>query len=624
MRLVLRTSFVLTAIGAASYGTDAGAVERFVDVPDAFESQGCQNSGCWSNHLRLADLDGDGDLDVIVPNYAGFFIQGTAQPLLIYFNDGDANFTDVSSTTVGNYIGRIRQVAIGDIDGDGDLDIYAPDGWNGIGGRPDALFINQGDGTFIDEAEIRLPNGQAFAGGVRFGDLDNDGDLDIFIADGYGQGPGYGGVARLLINDGTGVFTDASEGLPTAHVGFDPDDVDFIDFDGDFDLDVLINMHSGKSSLWRNEGDGTFTDVTDQWVNQPSNGYHYNPAVCDVDGDGDLDVWTDNMGPSYTEQLAINDGSGTFSDETVARVTGNINGADDNGVACADVDGDGDFDAVIFHLVGPQGATRVERVLYNDGSGNFQGAGPEWDEFTVTNDNTLWGEGGDLNGDGRLDWVTAQGEPSGPQRVYLGTEAVPVDANPPVIRAAEVLADVYDGDEPIARFAVSDEVVTDSGPWLDRAFVRISVDGAAHEEIEARFMGGDLYWARLPAQAAGVSVSYEYCAIDRQDNEGCSEIADYEVAEGMNPGEDDTGGEDETAGEDETGTASDASAGTMTGPDTGADAGATDGAEETGGTADQDGDGGGGCGCTTSPAPSRGLALLSLLALGFARRRRSR
>ncbi len=93
-------------------------------------------------------------------------------------------------------------------------------------------------------------------------------------------------------------------------------------------------------------------------------GLKYGPVACDVDGDGDLDLWVDNSGPNYTEQLLINDGTGHFADETAMRVTGNP-GGDDNGVACIDLDGDGDMDAAIAALGGN------ERVLINDGTGKF-------------------------------------------------------------------------------------------------------------------------------------------------------------------------------------------------------------------------------------------------------------
>src|SRR5262249_37946335 len=186
---------------------------------------------------------------------------------------------------------------------------------------------------------------------------------DLVIADGFAQSAPV--VAHLYLNDGTGKMTDATGQLPTTKAGTNPIDFDFFDADGDFDLDLLINMHSGKNSLWLNDGKGNFTDVTSSF-RKPEAGsqFHYGPVACDVDGDGDLDLWIDNTGPNYTEQLLINDGKGNFTDETAARVTGNPS-ADDNGLACIDIDGDGDFDIAIMSL------SNNERVLLNDGTGHF-------------------------------------------------------------------------------------------------------------------------------------------------------------------------------------------------------------------------------------------------------------
>src|SRR5690606_28419242 len=318
------------------------------------------DQSCCTNHLRVTDIDGDGDLDILLANYADFFNADDApQPLMVYQNDGNGSFTNVSAEAVGDYHGNVRMIAVGDVDGDGSPDIYGPQG----NGEAHVLFINDGSGVFTEEADVRLPSDFPNSAAARMADVDGDGDLDIFAADGYGiAGPPFG---RLYINDGTGMFEEAVGAIPDSISGMDIDDVEFADVDRDFDLDLIVNAHAGGTgALWLNDGTGMFTAGGTLAPPGPGSNYHYNVTPCDVDGDGDLDLWFDNTGGNYTEQIQINDGSGNFTDETGARVTGNF-GADDNGVACADVDDDGDFDAVVLSLQTP------ERLLVNDGAGSF-------------------------------------------------------------------------------------------------------------------------------------------------------------------------------------------------------------------------------------------------------------
>src|SRR4029079_68415 len=123
------------------------------------------------------------------------------------------HFTDASADAVGGFRSRLRQVAIGDVDGDGDLDLYAPGSW----GETDALFINAGRGTFTDEAAQRLPAGLASrAGATRFGDVDGDSDLDLVVTDWGEAPPASTGTAKLYLNDGAGRFTAASDRLAPA------------------------------------------------------------------------------------------------------------------------------------------------------------------------------------------------------------------------------------------------------------------------------------------------------------------------------------------------------------------------------------------------------------------------
>jgi MYXO-CTERM domain-containing protein len=614
-------SSIAAACLVALYASSAHAGTPLVDLDiDALDPQACEGGGCWTNHLRVTDLDGDGDLDILLANYNDFFSGADdPEPLVVYANDGSGNFTNVSASAVGNYLGNLRMVAVGDVDGDGSVDIYGPDGAGGA----HVLFINDGNGNFTDEAGARLPGGDFPAGGAaRMGDVDNDGDLDIFAADAYaGAGPPFG---RLYLNDGLGVFTEAVGAIPGAISGSDIDDVELLDVDGDFDLDIMANAHNGGiGALWLNDGSGSF--AAGGSLAPPGNpGNHYNAAPCDVDGDGDLDLWIDNIGGGYTEQLQINDGNGNFTDETGARVTGNP-GADDNGVMCADVDNDGDLDGVVVALGNP------ERLLQNDGTGNFTYVAGA---FPTPADCSLWGEFGDLNGDDRLDLVMGQGECSSSDEVYFGNASMPVDTMAPVIRGVEELSGVQADDAPPLRFAVSDRTVTDEGPRLNRAWVVVDPDGAA-TEIDATFMGGDLFRVVLPAAGDVVSVTIRACAEDEAGNSGCSSDVVYDI------GEDTTG--TGTTGPDDTGTGGSSGVTGPTGgdPDTGpgvstgvdgsgsasasASASVSASASDTGDDSGTDGgasDGGdGGCGCTTTPrGPS--AAWMLLLALGVVGRRR--
>ena len=588
---------------------------------DALDPQACGGQGCWTNHMRVTDLDGDGSLDILLANYNDFFGGGDdPEPLVIYTNDGDGGFTNVSASALGNYAGNHHQVAVGDVDGDGARDIFGPDGSGGAY----VLFINDGTGNFVDEADARLPGAPYPQGGAaRMGDVDADGDLDIFSSDGYGaDGPPWG---HLYVNDGTGVFTEQDGAIPDSINGGDIDDLEFFDADGDHDLDLVVNAHSGGTgALWLNDGAGMFSASTT--IDPPGIGsqFHYNVAPCDVDGDRDLDLWIDNTGGNYTEQLLINDGVGNFADETAARVTGGVNGSDDNGVVCTDVDDDGDFDAVVIALGSP------ERFYENDGSGNFSLVGGV---FPGPTDCSLWGEFGDLNGDGRIDLVTGQGECSSSDEVYFANDGVPVDSRDPVIRSVEAPPAAVSADtEVVVRYAVSDRTVTDEGPRLARAYAVLDPSGAA-TEIDATAMGGDLFRVTIPAQPTG-TVVYTLCAEDPSGNVGCSTEQMYDVSEGgTTTGGSDSGGADTTASTDPTdpdssGGASASASASASNTGTASDsATASAGDSDGSGSSSSDTAGGtdtGGCSCDMAQPGTPAWFGLALLGVAAVRRRRRR
>jgi MYXO-CTERM domain-containing protein len=571
----------------------------------------CGGNGCWTNYLRVTDLDGDDQLDIVTVNMQGLFDVGPGEPLAVYLNDPPGAFDNASNEAVGGHEGQHRQVAIGDIDGDGDPDMYAPD----ANGNPDMLFVNDGSATF--EAVEQTVSSQA--GAARFGDVDDDGDLDLFLTGEYpGTAEGVSPAGFVYLNDGAGAFTELADATPPMIGGSQPIDVDLFDANGDFVLDALIDTHSGPLSLWLGDGTGAFTE-SDTLANSP--GLHYGPGVCDVDGDGDLDFWVDNAGPDYTEQLQINDGAGTFTDETAARVSDNP-GSDDNGVVCVDFDYDGDWDAIVVALGTP------ERYLQNDGTGNFTyvpGVIPG------SGDSTLWAELGDVDNDGRLDIVTGSGEGATIDRFYIANDQIMPDTTGPGFRVVEQ-AEAVDLDTPLLiHFAVTDSTVTDEGPRLDRAFVRVALDGGDPVEVDAWFMGGDLFRVELPGQATAGTVSYTACAIDLAGNEGCADPLEYDVGDtGGTTGGSDTGDDATATGPD----SADTSAGPGTASSDSMTASGTVSATMTGGSDTEDsadsGDsganddgGGGGCACDVDSHRGSGLAFAAVGLLALARRRRS-
>lgn len=606
MRYLHRSVVSLLPFALLAVSSTASAQVLFEQKANALPNQGCNNQGCWTNYLRLTDIDNDGDLDLLMPNANGFGSQqGGSEPFVVYRNEGNFAFTNVSAEAVGGFTGWLRQVAVADISGDGFVDIYAPSAW----GTEDKFFINDGTGKFVDESATRLPGVQSRAGATRFGDVDNDGDMDLLVGDDYS---GNGGkIAHLYLNDGTGKFAEAAWDLPSMPHGDQPIDFDLLDMDGDFDLDLFIDQHFGtKGELWQNDGTGKFTDASNKIPSQDGQSkFRYGPVACDVDGDGDLDIWQDNaVPPGGAEQLLINDGTGNFTDETAARVTGNSSNADDNGLACIDADGDGDLDAVIFNL------GQAERLLINDGTGKFNfksGA------FPASNDSTLWIEFGDLNGDGRLDFGSVQGEGSTLDKIFGGIDPLPVDTVAPKIRAVQPISSVAAGDTPVIRFGVSDNATSDEGPRLQQAFVNITAPDAM--KVGASFMGGDLFRAVMPAQAAGAVVEYEVCAIDAQGNQGCAPSMSYTIGGGGSGGSGGAGGGSGGSSTGGSSTGGSAAGGSAAGG-TGGNGSGGDGTGGGGGDFNLDD---GGCGCAIPGAdPKSGALVFGLAGLLAALRRR--
>jgi hypothetical protein len=331
----------------------------------------------WGMGVAAADYDGDGWTDLFVTNYA--------EKDVLYRNLGNGSFEDVTEAAgVGGAPSDwSSSAAWGDIDGDGDLDLYVaryidfsePDAPTGLypshrdelmtlmpelyPSQANALFRNAGDGTFDDVTDAA---GVADAGGkglgVLFGDYDNDGDLDLHVAN--DQTPNV-----LFKNDGTGVFSNVSfmVGLDDTRGGMG---TDFGDYDGDGDLDmVLTNWQKESNALYRNNtvptADGRASDSFDDYASEAGLAHTslgltgWGAVLKDFDLDGDLDLFVTNGYTSPAEGfpercIGQRDQCYRNDDNRFVEVRGALEDREwgsGRGLASADYDGDGDIDLLV-------------------------------------------------------------------------------------------------------------------------------------------------------------------------------------------------------------------------------------------------------------------------------------
>jgi hypothetical protein len=385
--------------------------------------------------VALIDFDGDGWLDV-------YTLQGCTLPYhpgskehtaRLYRNHRDGTFTDVTARAGVGFNGYGQGVAAGDYDGDGHLDLYVSAMGTG------ALYRNRGDGTFTDVTERAGVAGGGWATSCAFADLDNDGDLDLYVchyladtidAEGHATvrcnaTPGHIGYCPpdafaaepdvLYRNNSDGTFTDVSADSGIAAARGKGLGVAIADLDDDGQLDVFVANDQTPNLLWRNLGGLKFEDVAVSWgvayseTGQLRSGMGV--AAGDYDGDGRLDLLVTNF---YEEgdTLYRNAGPGDFQVTTTrARLTAPSRGTLGFGTTFLDVDRDGRLDLFVAngHLndVRPLGMPyrMPPQLFWNDGKGAFLDLSSESGDYFQGH----WlGRGaavGDLDNDGDEDIV---------------------------------------------------------------------------------------------------------------------------------------------------------------------------------------------------------------------------
>jgi hypothetical protein len=378
----MRVATLSAAIALAVLAAPLRAEPLFDVVPGAGLPPGL--TAGLSMDAKAADLDGDGDTDLVVAMEWA--------PHLILLNDGRGRFHE-DPTRSPRTTHDHEEVVLADLDGDGTVDLFLVSEDD----RAKELYLNDGRARFRDASD-RIPSDAITNGAIAL-DVEGDGDLDLVLAN--------AGPDQLLINDGRGFFTDES----ATRLPPDRDtsqDVASADFDGDGHPDLAFGNEDGNRVLL-NDGQGVFRPLPEAaWPAAREETRKIVPG--DVDGDGDVDLYLANVRffqaatPSAQDRLLRNDGEARFTDVTATHLPKDEENAAHG--ALHDLDGDGDLDLVRGHVVLGAPTPQPVRALLNDGRGRFAPVtAAQWPDTIAGN--LFDTAGGDFDGDGRLDLYLA-------------------------------------------------------------------------------------------------------------------------------------------------------------------------------------------------------------------------
>jgi len=339
-----------------------------------------------SMDAKLGDIDGDGDLDIVIAN--------EFKPNILLINDGNGNFTDESKQRIPQKERDSEDVGIADFNADGynDIVVVTEDD------TENELYLNRGDGTFEDASD-RLPV-EGTSNAVVVEDLNGDNSPDIII--------GNNGQNEILINNGDAQF-NVETGKRLPQLDDVTQDIELGDADGDGDLDLIVG-NEDKNRLLFNDGVGRFTDESNEHLSYRETKEETREAdFGDVNRDGHLDLLFANVrafvdGADMQNRVLMNDGSGKFRDETKKRLPKAEHRSFDGDLF--DLDGDGDLDLIFSNTMLRSKSPTPFTVYENNGEGIFT------DVTGALLPESARGFGfdvefADLNGDGKKDLYLA-------------------------------------------------------------------------------------------------------------------------------------------------------------------------------------------------------------------------
>ncbi|WP_341882121.1 FG-GAP-like repeat-containing protein [Synechococcus sp. UW140] len=372
-----RTVTVTGITGAGTLGLNLVSVPTIIASP-SFAAQATIDTGSKPASVILGDVNGDCNLDIITAN-----INSANVSVLLGNGNGTFQGQQIFDTGTNPFA-----VKLGDMNGDGSVDIITANQDSDTA----SVLLGNGNGTFQTQTTFSTGDSPR---SVALGDLNGDGTLDIIAAN---QGSNK---VSVLLGTGNGSFAVQATFATDAGTDAGPYSLALGDVNGDGKLDIVTaNQSSNQASVLLGNGDGTFAAE----VAFATGANPFSVALGDLNGDGTLDIITANLG-STTVSVLLGNGNGTFQGQQAFAT-----GANPFSVSMGDVNGDGRLDITTANLF-----SDTASVLLGNGNGTF---GPKTDFATGSYPASV--TLGDVNGDGRLDIIAANYN-SDNASVILGT-----------------------------------------------------------------------------------------------------------------------------------------------------------------------------------------------------------